>query len=357
LALYPPYGKHHYKWVGLHSRLEALSVFTRGMMQPMTVSECHSAAEVTNALSDCLLHAITELRSCENLSCEELMERARLLSRLVLQCVDLGSERGQDLLTRLRKNPLAAPVPGGRTRLDFEWAGRDLKILAGRGWDASYLWLMKSLLRPGGVVMDVGAHIGHYTIFAASLVGAGGSVYSFEPAPANYHRLCENIRLNGFSAHVQALPVAVSDRQGMATFYDDGGTAGTEYSMFPQHHGERGVAFSAETRTLDGVASERKVDRVDFIKVDAEGAELAILQGAEAVVEQNPHVIFLVELHPWAVDPQAVCSYLAQHQMRLYDINRGMVMFGAQEARSRFASGGDILATRADMATSILQPA
>ncbi|MFH1673049.1 MAG: FkbM family methyltransferase [Pseudomonadota bacterium] len=314
----------------------------------MFLGEYNSAVETTNTLVEFLLEEIEALSPEGNPTYEELIDRIRVLSRLILNDSQTGPEKIERLLKRLRARPLIVPIPGGRIRIDFEFL-RDLYTIVMGGWEIQNLTVMKQLLRPGGIVLDIGAHAGHFTILAASTVGAGGMVYSFEPAPANFKRLCENIRLNRFQAHVEAFPLAISDHPGVVEFYDDGGTAGTEYSMFPHRHGEHGIAFSVQAQSLDHFAEEYELFSVNFIKIDTEGAELAVLRGAENILRKNPGISLLIELHPWIIPPEEVCSYLAQHRMRLYDIRRGLSLFSANEANARFSEGGDILATQAQV--------
>jgi len=312
----------------------------------MSLSHYDSAFETANTLSEFLHKDLEALCPERHYTYEELVEKIRVLSRLVMNSGPLEPEQAGMLLERLRQNPLIIPVPGGRIRLDFEIL-RDLTTIAAGGWEIRNLILMQQLLHPGRIVLDIGAHVGHFTILAASTVGAGGEVYAFEPAPSNYQRLRENLRLNAFAAHVEAVPIAVSDRLGTAGFFDDGRTGGTEYSMFSSRHGKHGVAFSAPTEPLDHFAEKHGLPSVDFIKIDTEGAELAVLCGADNILRKNPHILLLIELHPWVVAPEAVCAHLERYQMRLYDIDHGLSMFSPEEATHRFPHGGDILATRA----------
>lgn len=312
----------------------------------MALSEYNSAFETTNNLAEFLLKEIETLSPVGNPTYEELIDKIRVLSRLVLNDSQAGHEKIEMLLRRLRAKPLIVPIPGGKIRIHFEFL-RDLYTMAVGGWEILNLRVMKQLLRPRDVMLDIGAHIGHFTILAASVVGAGGMVYSFEPAPRNFQRLSENIKLNRFEAHVETFPIAISDHLGVVEFYEDGGTAGTEYSMFPHRHGEHGVAFSVQAESLDHLAEKYKLLSVNFMKIDTEGAELAVLRGAADILRKNPQISLLIELHPWVIAPEEVCTYLAQHQMRLYDIRRELSLFSANEANVRFSEGGDILASQA----------
>ena len=311
----------------------------------MPLSEYASALQTTNTLAKFLREEIEALCPSKNPTYEQLIDRIQTLSNFILNHHKANPERIEKLFGQLRKHPLIAPIPGGKIRIDFELL-RDLKTLTTGGWEAVNLTVMKQLLRKKDVVLDIGAHIGHLTILAASTVGQGGAVYSFEPAAQNYQRLLNNIKLNHFQAHVEAFPIAIADHQQEVEFYDDGSTAGTEYSMFPQRHGKHGVAFSVEAQSLDYFADKKSLSAINFIKIDTEGAELAVLRGAEVVLRKNPKIILLIELHPWVIAPEEVCAYLSQRQMYLYDVQRGLALFSVDEANTRFSAGGDILATQ-----------
>jgi FkbM family methyltransferase len=98
------------------------------------------------------------------------------------------------------------------------------RVLAISGvWEPNATAAFRSLLRPGDVCLDIGAHIGYFTLLASRLVGADGHVYAFEPTPATYEALCANLRRNDVQ-NVTALPVAVGDMQGQAVLHEGPGT-------------------------------------------------------------------------------------------------------------------------------------
>ena len=136
--------------------------------------------------------------------------------------------------------------------------------------------LLRRLTGPGMTVLDVGAHIGYYTLLAARQAGPEGKVYAFEPELENHALLLENIELNGYQ-NVVPVKMAVSDRTGTAdlilTALDSG-----RHSMY--HHGlpEQG-SLAVETTTLDAFVESLDWPRIDLVKIDVEGAELSRLGG------------------------------------------------------------------------------
>ncbi|MEM4035811.1 MAG: FkbM family methyltransferase [Fervidicoccaceae archaeon] len=138
----------------------------------------------------------------------------------------------------------------------------------------------------GCVFVDVGAHVGKYTVPVAKIVGDEGLVVAVEPHPENYETLVENIELNGLS-NVVALNIAAWSGEGALKLFigDSGG-----------HHSlkvNRGLgSVEVRARALDDVLDELGVERVDCVKIDVEGAELEVLKGLVKTLERfRPTVI------------------------------------------------------------------
>lgn len=135
--------------------------------------------------------------------------------------------------------------------------------------------VIRARLHLGDVFLDVGAHLGKYTIMAAKLVGPSGRVIALEPHPLNYALLLENIRLNSVKDRVIALNVAAWDRPACLPLYL-AHTSG-RHSLL----GITGPTIFVRCDTLDNIVQEHALERVDLIKIDAEGAEVHILRGAD----------------------------------------------------------------------------
>ena len=132
--------------------------------------------------------------------------------------------------------------------------------------------------RPGDVVMDVGAHVGFFTLRAAKMVGEEGLVVAVEPEPHNFSLLVKNIRLNGLG-NVVAVRCALSDREGIAELHICGSYS-VCHTMRPElfDHDYVGT-LEVPTTTMDSLVRGLGLDRLDFIKMDVEGAELLVLRG------------------------------------------------------------------------------
>lgn len=136
-------------------------------------------------------------------------------------------------------------------------------------------------VRPGDVAIDVGAFIGYHTVHLAAAVGEAGSVIAFEPVPELMGRLEANLRLNGVG-NTRIEPMAISDSTGRADLAvarkaGVGNETSTTSSLVRARGDEH---ISVATITLDDYVQQSELDRLDFIKIDVEGAELAALTGA-----------------------------------------------------------------------------
>jgi FkbM family methyltransferase len=147
-------------------------------------------------------------------------------------------------------------------------------------------------VKSGMTVLDIGAHGGFYALLLSKLVGPTGQVIAFEPLPANYRVLEENMALNRVT-NVQVRREAVGKRSGEMDFEvpdpEDSLVAGQVSAADP-----RG-SMRVRVVSLDDFLLERGV-HVDFIKMDVEGAEGDILQGARRTLETF-HPRMMVELH------------------------------------------------------------
>lgn len=160
---------------------------------------------------------------------------------------------------------------------------------------AHELYWSCAFMRGGRTFIDVGAHVGTWTLRLAPLFER---VFCFEPDPRAHEALSKNLELVGLK-NVEVIPMAVSDRVGSATLtlYPN---PCTNTMMDPEAclRGAEAVHGSlvVPTTTIDAFVRERGITDLDFLKVDAEGAELLIVEGArETLKGQRPD--FFVEMH------------------------------------------------------------
>jgi FkbM family methyltransferase len=175
--------------------------------------------------------------------------------------------------------------------LDIPWYG-DLKLRIYLGNDLSRqqfvagcldpneFALLDKLLSPGMVFLDVGANEGFYTVFASHRVGNSGSVWAFEPSRRELEHLTANVQLNN-PGNVRSFCMALADEDSHAELL----VAGDEHSghnTLGQFVYESGLLRreSVPVRRLDSLLLENSLARLDFLKIDVEGAEMRVLAGA-----------------------------------------------------------------------------
>lgn len=149
---------------------------------------------------------------------------------------------------------------------------------------------VRTLLRPGDVMIDVGASFGWYTILGSQLVGPGGRVHAFEPIPDTFAALIDNVDRNA-ATNVVANPVALSDTAGRRALHvPDIGVSGS----FEVHDFEDSYeTFVCDVQRLDTYVAENDVRGVRLLKADVEGAEFEVLRGAEELLRRDRPALFV----------------------------------------------------------------
>ncbi len=160
-------------------------------------------------------------------------------------------------------------------------------------WEKLTTERFKEVVKEGDVVLDLGANMGYFTLLAARLVGKEGKVYAFEPQPTNYSLLVKNIELNGYD-NVVPLQKAVSNTSGLIKLFISDEDIGN--STIFQYGGDR-ESVEVEAVTLDDFFKDKE-HRVDVIKMDVEGAEMAALLGMDRIIRENRNLKIFSEFYP-----------------------------------------------------------
>jgi len=171
-----------------------------------------------------------------------------------------------------------------------------LNIVRGAYERDEIAWVRR-LLKPGDIVLDVGAHIGFFTMHMAAMVGPSGRVYAFEPFDANAELLERSVAENRFAERVVVTRAAVGAASGSATltFAAETLNSGGAYLLRDGTAPLTGnVKKTVPLVALDEFTLPRPVK---FIKMDVEGAEPQVLGGAARLLK-NDRPLILSELHP-----------------------------------------------------------
>lgn len=171
---------------------------------------------------------------------------------------------------------------------------------AGRLYEEETCTYLGAILRDGDVFVDVGAHVGWFSMLAASLVGPTGQVWSFEPGRANHAQLVDHVAMNGF-AHVRPVQAAVGSTGGIVTLHVHAGHDGG-HAIRPEV--ERGASLPADIAlqpawctSLDAFFGDRTLGTVRAIKIDVEGFELEVLRGAQDFLARHQVPAVIAEIN------------------------------------------------------------
>jgi FkbM family methyltransferase len=193
--------------------------------------------------------------------------------------------------------------------------------------------IFEKTIRKGDVVLDIGANIGYYTLIAARKIGAEGRVYAFEPEPANFELLKKNVKLNNYR-NVVLENKAVSNKNGTSKLYihptSTGGHSLTQKSD---------VQIQVETVTVDSYFE--KMERIDLVKMDIEGAETLVIQGMSDVLRKNKQLKIIMEFDLKTVRHagftlRQLTEPLFNHGFRAYVIESGEKIDTISSLKDRF---------------------
>ena len=193
--------------------------------------------------------------------------------------------------------------------------------------------LLRHILFPGAVVVDVGANIGIYSEFLSRCVGPAGLVHAFEPSPDNFRRLTASTR---HLSNVRLTQAAVGERSGECELYVSDKLNVDHRAYKPDGDSRRAVP--TEMVALNDYFESGQ--RVDLIKMDIQGYELRALRGAQRVLWENPNVNLLLEFWPAGLE-QAGDKWEGLVEM-LQGLNKnlalvgpaGLVPFNARDVRN-----------------------
>lgn len=153
----------------------------------------------------------------------------------------------------------------------------------------------------GDVVVDIGAHIGRYTINSSKRVGSRGKVIALEAAPDNSEILNRNIKLNGLT-NVLTLNRAAYSKKARLKLYEPSTTDSIYNTIMPVRGGVDSAYVEVDADTLDSILHAYGIEKVDWIKIDVEGAEFEVLKGAVHTLSTNGNTRLLIEVHDIADD-------------------------------------------------------
>lgn len=188
-------------------------------------------------------------------------------------------------------------------------------------WERWIERVVLRLIKPGDTVIEVGANLGYYTVMMASQIWPGGKMTTIEASPRLCRLLERTIDINGCASWVRLINGAAADKPGTLSFVISRSRSGSGHTEVPgsAEMGDR-ERVEVEALRLDDLGH----DKVDLIRLDAEGSEILILRGAERLLK-NPDITLCME---WSVpqmgsrgDVPAFVDWLAGQGFRFWSIN------------------------------------
>lgn len=275
---------------------------------------------------------------------QALFVTARLVDRLPRFP---GRNRLFAIILRLAQRlgpPIVVDVDGFSLRLDMRdglcrgiWLDR--RFVQGRA--------LEELVRPGDVVVDVGANVGHLALIAARKAGPAGRVIAIEPGARSYRLLADNAARN-FPDRIHPVHAACDERDGTATLYVS--DYSEEFNSLRPDTVIGGVhRETVGARSLDSLCSELRV-APDVVKVDVEGAEWQVLRGLLGGSLAPPRAL-LVEVYApnaesFGYRPSELCAWLRERGYEL-ELSRDTERFPYSDGRADGPLLHDVVATRA----------
>jgi FkbM family methyltransferase len=168
------------------------------------------------------------------------------------------------------------------------------RLWLGLPYEPEIVEFARRVIRPGDVVLDVGANLGVHTLLFASLVGPSGRVHAFEPNPRPASVLAKSLRLNGWTERVAVHPVALSDYSGKGELFVHPDTDLISGLDRQEWLGSADVVPTG-VEALDDITAFATTP-IRLLKVDVEGAEEAVLKGARRLLSVNPPDYLAVEV-------------------------------------------------------------
>jgi FkbM family methyltransferase len=183
---------------------------------------------------------------------------------------------------------------------------------------------IKREIKESDIVLDIGANIGYYTLIFAGLVGKNGKVFSFEPDPKNYFLLEKNVEINGYQSVILTRK-AVSDSNGKIRLYLCEDDNSGDHRIYNSHDGRKSI--ETETVQLDDYFKDF-FGRIDFIKIDIQGAEGLAFRGMFDILDKNRNLKIAAEFWPFGLrmcgtEPINLLESLLMRGFKIYSIVAG----------------------------------
>jgi len=196
------------------------------------------------------------------------------------------------------------------------------RLRKGIVYESGSVWAINNHLKNGQTFINIGANIGYFTLIMARAVGMEGRGFAFEPDPANFDILKRNIERHGYK-NITLEQCAVGDRNGTADLYLNPRSNKGDHRLWQSNTPRERIPIKI-CRLDDYFRTLRR--RIDFIKMDIQGAEALALSGMNSILDNAGNLDILMEFWPWGLlgcgsDPTKVLTNLINRGFQAHRIN------------------------------------
>lgn len=206
--------------------------------------------------------------------------------------------------------------PAARIMMAISTTNRFPRLAACVKEPETVAWLEKNI-GPNDTLYDIGANVGAYSLIAAARTHGTRSVYAFEPNHGNFSDLCKNIALNGFENAIVPFYIALTDSSHLAHEGYTGIAADAGVSLAK---GKR--SLGVPSFALDALIPALSLKRPTLIKLDVDGAEMSVIQGAQKTFAHPKLRSVLVEINEAITPPQNILSFFEERGLTLEQKHR-----------------------------------
>ena len=188
--------------------------------------------------------------------------------------------------------------------------------------------LLKNLSVSAKTILDIGANVGYYSVILGSQLKKDQELYAFEPIKSSFAQLKRNIKLNNLEGKVKMFNLALSDKEETLKLFIPKTSGSSATSARLLHPEEENWIEEVHCQTLDSFMHTKQIDSCDLLKIDVEGAELQILNGAISTIDRFKPVIFTELLRKWSAaydyHPNDVIKMLRELNFQCFCVNKNL---------------------------------
>ena len=179
--------------------------------------------------------------------------------------------------------------------------------------------IISSKLKKGMTCLDIGGNIGYYVLLESKAIGPQGKIIAIEPSPINFECMKQNLSTLKIE-NVESYNIAAGEKDGTANFliYED---SGNSCMVIPEGEKSKwpGKLISVPIRKMDSFLEEKKIGKIDFLRMDVEGYEKKVIEGLNATIRKYKPIIYL-ELHQFIVGQDNTAKMLEDLKNEGYEI-------------------------------------